>query len=284
MTTKPKIILRGLAFPEGPRWYNGKLWFSDMHAHKVMTVDLKGKAETVCEVPDCPSGLGWTVDGRLLIVSMKDRKLMRLDPTGLTCAADLSKLASGQCNDMVTDALGRAYIGNFGKDTNLGKHFHIGPAEIIIVTPDGKARVVANDVNFPNGMVITPDGRRLIVAESFAARLTSFTIAPDGSLSGREVWAELDKKMIPDGICLDAEGAVWVANAGSPAVYRVKRGGEVTDKIETSVNAVACMLGGADRRTLFIMAAESTDDRVCREKMTGRIEIVEVEVPGAGLP
>jgi len=281
---KPKILLRGLAFPEGPRWHNGKLWFSDMHAHKVMTVDLKGKAETVCEVPHCPSGLGWTVDGRLLIVSMKDRKLMRLDPSGLTCLADLSNLASGQCNDMVADALGRVYIGNFGRDTNLGKNLHVGPAEIIIVTPDGKARIAAGDVNFPNGMVITPDGHTLIVAESFAARLTSFTIAPDGSLSNREVWAELDKKIIPDGICLDAEGAVWVANAGSPAVYRVKRGGEVTHKIETSVNAVACMLGGKDRRTLFIIAAESTDDRVCREKMTGRIEIVEVEAPGAGLP
>jgi sugar lactone lactonase YvrE len=284
MTTKPKIILRGLAFPESPRWHGGKLWFSDMHAHKVMTVDLKGRAETICEVPLCPSGLGWTADGRLLIVSMKDRKLMRLDSSGLTCLADLSGLASGQCNDMVTDALGRAYIGNFGKGTKLGKDFHVGPAEIVLVLPDGKARVAAGDLNFPNGMVITPDGRTLVVAESFAPRLTSFAIAPDGSLSGREVWAQLDKNIMPDGICLDAEGAVWVANAGGPAVYRVKRGGEVTQKIETSANAVACMLGGADRRTLFIMAAESTDDRVCREKMSGRIEVIEVEVPGAGLP
>jgi sugar lactone lactonase YvrE len=284
MTAKLKIILRGLAFPESPRWHGGKLWFSDMHAHKVMTVDLKGKTETVCEVPLCPSGLGWTREGRLLIVSMKDRKLMRFDPTGLTCVADLNGLASGQCNDMVTDALGRAYIGNFGKDTNLGKDFRVGPAEIVMVTPDGKARVAAGDVNFPNGMVITPDSRTLIVAESFASHLTSFTIAPDGSLTNREVWAVLDKNIMPDGICLDAEGAVWVGNAGGPAVYRVKRGGEVIQKIETSANAYACMLGGADRRTLFIMTAESTDDRLCREKMTGRIEIIGVEVPGAGLP
>ena len=290
MNNKPKIILRGLAFPESPRWHGGKLWFSDMHAHKVMTVDLKGKTETICEVPLCPSGLGWTADGRLLIVSMKDKKLMRLDASGLTCLADLNGLASGQCNDMVTDALGRAYIGNFGKDTSLGKEFRVGPAEIVMVTPDGKACVAAGDLNFPNGMVITPDGHTLIAAESFAPRLTSFKIDSKGGLSGREVWAELDKDftsgkgIMPDGICLDAEGAVWVANAGGPAVYRVKKGGEITQKIETSANAVACTLGGADRRTLFIMAAVSTDDRVCREKMAGRIEIIEVEVPGAGLP
>jgi sugar lactone lactonase YvrE len=249
-----------------------------------MTVDLKGKAETVCEVPNGPSGLGWTADGRLLIVSMTDKKLMRLDPAGLTCAADLNGLASGDCNDMVVDALGRAYIGNFGKDTRLGKNFHVGPAEIIMVTPDGKACVAAGDLNFPNGMVITPDGRTLIVAESFAPRLTSFKIAPDGGLTNREVWAELDKNIIPDGICLDAEGAVWVANAGGPAVYRVKKGGEGTAKIETSANTFACMLGGTDRRTLFIMAAEGTDARACREKMAGRIEIIEVEAPGAGRP
>jgi sugar lactone lactonase YvrE len=284
MTKKPEIILKGLAFPESPRWHGGKLWFSDMHNYKVMALDLKGKTEIICEVPNCPSGLGWTKDGRLLIVSMTDKKLMRLDPEGLTCLADLNGLASGDCNDMVVDALGRAYIGNFGKDTNFGKNFRIGPAEIIMVTPHGKTRVVAKDLNFPNGMVITPDGLTLIAAESFAPRLTSFKISPDGGLSGREVWVELAKNIMPDGICLDAEGAVWVANAGGPAVYRVKKGGEIMQTVETSANAFACMLGGKDRRTLYIMAAESTGGPACREKMAGRIEMIKVEVPGAGLP
>jgi sugar lactone lactonase YvrE len=284
MNNNPKILLKGLAFPESPRWHDGKLWFSDMHNYKVMTLDLKGKTEIICEVPNCPSGLGWTRDGRLLIVSMTDKKLMRLDPAGLTCVADLGNLASGDCNDMVVDALGRAYIGNFGKDTNLGRNYHVGPAEIVMVTPDGKARVTAKDLSFPNGMVITPDGLTLIAAESFASRLTSFTIAPDGSLHNREVWAGLDKKIIPDGICLDAEGAVWVANAGGPAVYRVKKGGEIVQTIETSANAFACMLGGKDRRMLYIMAAESTGGPACREKMSGRIETIKVQVPGAGKP
>jgi sugar lactone lactonase YvrE len=278
-----KILYQGLAFGEAPRWHDNKLWFSDMHVRKVMAIDLKGKVETICEAPGRTSGLGWTVDGRLLIVAMKTRQLLRLDPSGLACAADISSLASGECNDMVVDSKGRAYIGNFGLDTDFGVN-RVGPGEIVMVEPDGKARIAADNLTFPNGSVITPDGKTLIVAETFAARLTAFDIEPDGSLAHRRIWAPLDKKIFPDGICLDAEGAVWAANAGGPAVYRVKEGGEVLQRVETSAHAYACMLGGADRRTLFIMTAEDNDARICRQKMSGRIETVKVEVPGAGLP
>jgi sugar lactone lactonase YvrE len=284
MATKTKILLAGLVFPEGPRWHDGKLWFSDMHAQRVMTVDLKGKTEIIVAVPHDPSGLGWDKDGKLLVVSMTDRQLLRLDPKGLKTVADLSKLASGDCNDMVVDKKGRAYIGNFGKDTNLGKDFHVGPAEIIMVTPDGKARVVADNMVFPNGMVITPDDKTLIVAESFGGRLTAFSIAKDGSLTGRRVWAALAKGIDPDGICLDADGAVWVADAAGHAVSRVKEGGEVLQQIGVETHAYACMLGGNDRRTLFVLTAAATGGPACRKLMSGRIETVKVDVPGEGLP
>jgi sugar lactone lactonase YvrE len=184
---------------------------------------------------------------------------------------------------MVVDASGRAYIGNFGKGTDLGKNI-IGPGEIVMVTPDGKASIAADNLNFPNGSVITPDGRTMIVAETFGSKLTSFDITPDGALTNRQVWATLAKGIFADGICLDEEGAVWVANAGGPAVYRIKKGGEVLQRIETSAKAYACMLGGDDRRTLYIMTAEDTDARICREKMSGRIETIRAEVPGAGRP
>jgi sugar lactone lactonase YvrE len=282
---KPQIILQGLAFPEAPRWHDGQLWFVDLRAQKVMTLDAGGRTHTVVEVPNDPSGLGWTPDGRLLVVSMKDRRLLRRDKDGLKCVADLHNLAAGDCNDMVVDAVGRAYIGNYGLITGHGKNLHFEPAEIIVVEPDGRASIAAKGLHFPNGMVITPDGRTLIVAESFASRLTSFDIAPDGALANKQIWAELEKGYSPDGICLDAEGAVWAANATGPVFVRVKRGGEITHRIETSAYAYACMLGGPDRRTLYIMVAEASNDpSVYRKKMTGRIETLRVEVPGAGRP
>jgi len=186
MPASTRVLLDGLVFPEGPRWHAGKLWFSDMHAHCVMTVDLAGRAETVVEVPGQPSGLGWLPDGRLLVVSMTDRRLLRLDPGGLTVAADLAALASFHCNDMVVDARGRAYVGNFGFDLHAAAPFHA--AELVLVPPGAAPRVVAADLAFPNGCVITPDGGTLIVGESGAARLTAFTIAADGSLGERRVW------------------------------------------------------------------------------------------------
>jgi sugar lactone lactonase YvrE len=281
MKPATSVLLDGLAFPEGPRWRDGKLWFSDMHGDRVMTVDLEGRTETVVEVPGWPSGLGWLPDGRLLVVSMTDRRLLRLDPGGLAQVADLSALASFHCNDMVVDAQGRAYVGNFGYDVHGGGAVTNGA--LVLVAPGGEARVVADDLRFPNGTVITPDGRTLVVGETLAQRLTAFDIEDDGSLGGRRVWAQLERAL-PDGICLDAEGGIWVANVGGAEVLRVLEGGEVTQRLPVSTQAFACMLGGPERRTLFVCTAEVSEPEKARANPTGRIEIAEVEVPGVGLP
>ena len=281
MAGDPRTLLDGLAFPEGPRWRDGRLWFSDMHAHRVMAVDLNGHSEIIVEVEHCPSGLGWLPDGRLLVVSMTDRRLLRLDPDGLHEVADLSGLASHDCNDMVVDAQGRAYIGNFGFD--LHARAEAKNAELVLVTPDGDARVVAEDLGFPNGTVITPDGRTLIVGESFGACLTAFDIAEDGSLSGRRIFAKLEG-LLADGICLDAEGAVWVASPVSHAAVRVAEGGAEKDRVTVENQAYACMLGGPDGRTLFLCTSGAMGPEDCRAERSGRIETVTVDVPHAGLP
>src|SRR5215475_10377668 len=278
---KPRVLLDSLYFPEGPRWHDGKLWFSDMHGHRVIKLGLDGAAETVVEVPAAPSGLGWLPDGRLLVVSMEDRRLMRLDPSGLTEVADLSSIATFYCNDMVVDAQGRAYVGNFGFDLHAGAT--PCPAAIALVLPNGQARVAVDGMLFPNGTVITPDGRTLIVGESYGARLTAFDVDADGSLRNQRVWATLESA-VPDGICLDAEGAIWVASPISAEVLRVRQGGAVTHRIPVEKQAFACMLGGPQRRHLFICTATSGDPAIAREKRDGRIEVVEVDVPGAGLP
>jgi sugar lactone lactonase YvrE len=294
MANEMKVLLDGLTLPECPRWHLGKLWFSDFFTHQVMTVDLEGRAETLVEVPGQPSGLGWLPDGRLLVVSMTDRRLLRLDPEGLVEVADLSGLASYYCNDMVVDSQGRAYIGNFGFDIYAPESVRL--AEIVLVTTEGDARVVAEDMAFPNGSVITPDGGTLIVAESAAARLTAFDIEPDGSLGGRRVWAAFDDsgvleeledyagRMGPDGICLDSQGAVWVASPSTGEVLCVREGGEVTDRFEVETLPYACMLGGHDRRTLFVLTAETADPGDALARASGRVEMIEVDVPGAGLP
>ncbi|TDJ10977.1 MAG: hypothetical protein E2O66_10225 [Deltaproteobacteria bacterium] len=280
MSASPRMLLDGLRFPEGPRWHEGRLWFSDMHDQKVLAVDLDGQAETVARVEADPSGLGWLPDGRLLVVSMKDRRLLRLDPSGLTEAADLSEIAGFHCNDMVVDAQGRAYVGNFGFDLHSGGD--LVAASLALVHPDGRVEQAAQDLLFPNGSVITPEGRTLIIGESFGARLTAFDIADDGSLSNRRIWAQLEKA-VPDGICLDAEGGIWVASPISHGVLRVLEGGEVTQRIPVEQQAFACMLGGSDRRTLFICTAADSDPAKTASR-SGRIEIVDVAVPGAGLP
>ncbi len=278
--SETRVLVDDLRFPEGPRWHDDRLWFSDMHARRVIAVDMDGRTEVVVEVAGDPSGLGWTPDGRLLVVSMKDRRLLRLDADGLAQVADLSGLATYHCNDMVVDAEGRAYVGNFGFDLHGGADPR--PADLVLVRPDGRCEVAARDLRFPNGTVITPDGSTLIVGESFGACLTAFDVAADGSLSGRREWARLERA-VPDGICLDAEGGIWVASPVSHGVLRVQEGGGLTHRVDVEHQAFACMLGGPDGRTLFICTAAASDPDSTHDRL-GRIETVEVEVPRAGLP
>ena len=280
--TPPEILLDGLIFLEGPRWYDGKLWFSDMFAGQVRTVDLSGNTDVVAEVAERPSGLGFLPDGRLLIVSMQNGQLLRLDRTGLTTVADLSGLAVGSPNDMVVDTHGRAYIGHFGYNLFGGEEPR--PASLLLVTPDGQVREVADGLEFPNGTVISPDGKTLIVAETFGRRLTAFSIAADGGLSERRVFAQFDEET-PDGICLDARGGVWVSSFESGEFVRVEDGGTITDRIPVpGKRAVACALGGPQRQTLFLMTAETTLEDLAQGKSIGRVETVLVDTPGAGLP
>ena len=276
-----KVLVDNLCFGEGPRWHDGRLYYSDMHAHTVHAVDMNGRVEVITEVPASPSGLGWLPDGRMLIVSMMDRKLMRLEDGALKLHADLSSLASCHLNDMVVDATGRAYVGNFGYDFFKGETQKA--AELIMVDPGSTARIVAREMMFPNGSVIPPGGKTLIVGESMAHRLTEFDISPDGSLTNRRVWAELGDSL-PDGIALDAEGAVWVASPFTYELVRVKRGGEVAEQIKREQMPIACALGGPDRRTLFVLTSETVEPNECRKKHSGHVEMTEVEFPGAGLP
>jgi sugar lactone lactonase YvrE len=276
-----KVLLDGLAFPEGPRWHDGRFYFSDMHAHQVIACDMAGKSEVICEVSAWPSGLGWLPDGRMLIVSMTDRKLLRLDRDGLKTVSDINKHAPFHCNDMVVDAEGRAYIGNFGFDLQANEKPR--GTTLVMVAPDGSARIVAEELMFPNGAVITADGKTLIVGETFGRKLTAFDISEDGLLKNRRVWADLGKSL-PDGICLDAENAIWVACPTASEVIRVKQGGEVSERIKVETDAFACMLGGPDGRTLFVATAANSDPEKCIADRTGRIETTQVEVPRAGLP
>ena len=226
-----EVLAEGFAFPEAPRWHDGQLWISDMHGPWVMRIDPSGAAEPVAEVPESPSGLGWLPDGRLLVVSMHDRKVLRLDPEGLVEHGDLSHVATWHCNDMVVDGKGRAYVGNFGSGAPPGQP--ITPGKLALVLTDGTVRVAADEMAFANGMAITADGLTLLVAEtrSEPPRLTAFSIGEDGSLSGRTVVAEF-KAEAPDGICLDAAGAIWVASPFTNEVVRVVDG-QIDERIST---------------------------------------------------
>jgi len=281
MSSKTEVLIDGLYFGEAPRWHEGRLWLSDMHGQKVIKVDMEGHVEEVARVPNGPAGLGWLPDGRLLIVSMEDRRLLRLDTQGLVEVANLSRLATYHCNDMVVNSNGDAYIGNFGSE--WVKSFNPDPANLVLVKPDGTARIVAEEMRFPNGSVITPDGRTLIVAETWGHILTAFNIERDGSLTGRRVWANTEPAM-PDGICLDAENAVWIASPITEQAVRISEGGKVLQTIDMGRQAYACALGGPDRRTLFILTADSSIPEEAKAKPTARVEYVRVEIPGAGLP
>ena len=274
-------LLQGLVFPEGPRWHAGKLWFSDMHAHQVRTVDIEGHAEDVIEVPTWPSGLGWLPNDELLIVSMTDRKLLRYSCGELNVHADISQLASYYCNDMVVGGEGRAYVGNFGFDFFSGTAQK--PAELVLVDPNGSARVAATGLDFPNGSVITPDGKTLIVGESLGHRLTAFRIEDDGSLVGRSAWAELGDA-VPDGIALDANNGIWVASPLNKELLYVEQGGKIAQRINCDSMPIACALGGPERKTLFVLLSDSINPDECRVKKSARIDTMEVAVGGAGWP
>ncbi len=279
----------GLDFGEAPRWHDGRLWYSDFYRQGVFSVDEGGDRRTELELTDQPSGLGWLPDGRLLVVSMAERVLLRLEPDGsLVVHGDLKPWATGLANDMVVAADGRAYVGNFGFD--LEALYAGGPGaprpsttSMIRVDPDGTSVEAAGDLAFPNGTVILPDGQTLVVGESFGLQMTAFDIGDDGTLSNRRVWAPLES-VAPDGCCLDAEGCIWVANAAGRECVRVAEGGEVRDRVATTLNTYACMLGGADGRTLYALTAPSSDPPKVRGKGAGRIVQARVEVPGAGLP
>jgi len=277
-----ETVLDGLVFPECPRWHDKSLYFSDMHDGKIWRMTAPGKASKLFDVPNYPAGLGWLPDGTLQVVCMKERRLLRGTGGGLTPFADLSSIATGQTNDMVIDREGRAYIGNFGFDLNGGEEPR--GTVLIAVDPDGTARAVADDMWFPNGMVITPDGKTLIVAETFAGRLTMFDIQADGSLKNRRVFAAL-QGVFSDGICLDAEGAVWVSCAEGFRTIRVVEGRGIVQEIpHEGRHSFACMLGGSDGRDLFICTAEHHLPQRTVEMRSGKIERIRVDVRGAGLP
>jgi sugar lactone lactonase YvrE len=280
--SEPQILMTGIAFGESPRWHDGRLWFADWEAEELIAVDLEGHSEVVMPVASFPFCIDWLPDGRLLIVSARDRALLRREPDGtLATHADLSALSEHPWNDIVVDGRGNAYVGNIGFDFQAGEP---APGILALVAPDGSARQVADGVAFPNGIAVTPDDSTLILAESYASRLTAFDIAADGGLSNRRVWADLDGGA-PDGICLDADGAVWYGDVPNQRCVRVREGGEVVKTIELDRGCFACMLGGADGRTLFLVTrAWGGTGGMAGGERTGQILTVEAPAPHAGRP
>jgi sugar lactone lactonase YvrE len=274
--------MTGIAFGESPRWHDDRLWFSDWGAQEIIAVDLEGESEVIVRVASFPFCIDFLPDGRLLIVSASDRLLLRREPDGpLVTHADLSTLSEHPWNDIVVDARGNAYIGNIGFDFPEAQ---FAPGTLALVTPDGSARQVADGVAFPNGIVVTPDNSTLIVAESYANRLTAFDITADGSLSNRRMWAELGGG-VPDGICLDAEGAVWYGDVPNKRCVRVREGGEVLQTIALDRGCFACMLGGPDEKTLFMVAQEwSGMESTAEEERTGQLLTSPAPAAGAGWP
>ncbi len=272
------VLVDGLAFAEGLRWRDGQLWFSDMHDDSVWRVSEDGTRHRVCDVTGRPSGLGWLPGGELLIVSMLDRKLLKLGADGkLTDYADLSGVAPRRTNDMIVDEKGRAYVGNFGFDFDEDEPQ--ATTSLALVTQGGQVSAAGKDLLFPNGMVITADGSTLIVAETFAACLTAFDIDDAGNLSNKRSWASLKDGAIPDGTCIDAEDAVWVASPATGDCLRIREGGEIADRVVTGRQAIACALGGSKGDTLYIATAESVVREECRKARSGRIEMQGVAVP-----
>src|SRR6478609_4298350 len=247
----PGTLLSGIALGESPRWHDDRLWFADWGAQEIVTVDDAGHRERVSGIASFPFSIDWLPDGRLLVVSSSTRQLLVREPDGsLVPRAELSGLSEKPWNEIVVDGRGNTYLNNIGFDF---PHGEVTTGMIALVTPDGSVRQVADDVAFPNGMAVTPDNSTLIVAESYGNRLTAFDITDDGGLANRRVWADLGTG-VPDGICLDADGAVWYADVPNQRCVRVREGGEVLQTVDAELGCFACMLGGADGRTLFIMA------------------------------
>ena len=290
-------LVEGRWFCEGPRWHDGRFWFSDFYAHEICSVGLDGdvRTEVALDGDERPSGLGWLPDGRLLFVAMLARRVMRREHDGsIALHADLSDVATFHCNDMLVDPDGRAYVGNFGFDLDA-TIAAIGPeglftaiatdrssytAVLARVDPDGSLSVVADDLAFPNGVVTVDGGSTLVVAQTLGLELTAFDKAADGSLSNRRTWASLvgsDGSFVaPDGTCADGEGGIWVANALGAEVVRVEEGGVVTHRVTTSQLAFACAVGGPDGRHLLVCTAESATSETAAAAPNGRLEIVEL--------
>jgi sugar lactone lactonase YvrE len=320
------ILRDGFVFPEGLRWHDERLWVSDQGGGAVHTIGLDGSARIVVEVPGKPSGLGWLPDGRLLVVSMYQRRVLRMDGDRLEEHASLAHLPGFKLNELFVDQAGRAYVGDFGYDIDgyIQQHGQFGlmgpggpPTTFLArIDPDGSVRVVADGLQFPNGCGLLPDGRTLIVAETIGMTLLAFDVDKAGNLTNRRVWAptmspwlrtamrsdgmlgRLSRGLVrraetgplapiaartafaPDGICVDAEGAVWVANAHGPECLRVARGGKVLERVHTGQTAYSCALGGPDHRTLFIATAPTFLEAEVEKQTAGRIEMTRVEVAG----
>jgi sugar lactone lactonase YvrE len=278
---KVQVLMTGLAFGESPRWHDGRLWFSNWGAQEIIAVDHKGKSEVVVRLPFplFPFSIDWLPDGRLLIISSSDQPLVRQESDGLLVPhADLSR----GFNEIVVDGRGNAYINGAGFNPLAGEKF--APGIITLVTPDGSAKQVAEGIDFPNGMAITPDTSTLIVADSYGKKLTAFDIADDGGLSKQRVWADLGEGT-PDGICIDAEGTVWYADVPNKRCVRVREGGEVLQTVELDRGCFACMLGGADGKTLFMMAAEWNGmENMIGAPRTGQVVTTKAPAPHAGRP
>ena len=280
---EPQMLITGIAFGESPRWHDGRLWFADWGAQELIAVDLEGRSEVVVRVPSFPFCVDWLPDGRLLIVSARDRLLLRREPDGsLATRADLSGLSDYPWNEIVVDGRGTAYVNNIGFDFPFGE---FAPGTVALLAPDGSVRQVADGVAFPNGMAVTPDNSTLIVAESYANKLTAFDIVEDGGLSNRRVWADLGDG-VPDGLCLDAEGAVWYADVPNKRCVRVREGGEVLQTIDLDRGCFACMLGGPDGKTLFLVAQEwrGMESAADEEERTGQILTAPAPAASAGWP
>jgi sugar lactone lactonase YvrE len=289
------VIREGLAFGEGPRWHDGRLYYSDFYRHGVYSMAGDGSDERlVVEIPGQPSGIGWMPDGTMLVVSMTDHTVVRVLGDGsVALHADIAPYCGYWANDMVVSTDGIAYVGNFGFDLDTfleengieGVLTPPGPptTNLCVIDPSGSIIQTIDEMAFPNGSVMTPDGRTLIVAETMTMRLSAFDVADDGTLSNRRIHAQLE--MVPaDGICLDANGDVWVANALAPQAVRVAEGGTITGTVETTQTCFACMLGGDDRSTLYLCTAPTSTASIVSTMREGKIESAGVDVPGAGTP